>query len=345
MTPEPSDEFGKHENAGSDLREKSEYVGLAKCDDPKATEAEMLQHQEQPTIRTFWWWLIVLLWCFVIIILVFVLVKWGVPFFSEKVLYPFMNWQVTAFSSPVLAIELVASLALFPLFLIPSGPSMWLAGMSFDYGIGFVIIMGGTTIGMILTYLTGLLYRELTHQWLKRWPRIAAMIRLATEGSWSQQCLMVALVRISPFPYTIFNYAVSLTNIRFWPYLCGSIAGMIPDGFNYICSGRLMRTLADAQYSKDHKITGAIVYNIVTCVVAIVITVFFAVYVRRILNKVREEKISGKAEAEAVSASGNASSFMEKLSLEKPKQLLLSPLTLLSHDTLSMNKNTFKSFV
>lgn len=74
----------------------------------------------------------------------------------------------------------------------------------------------------------------MVQQWLKRWPKNAAMIRLAGEGSWFHQFQVVALFRVSPFPYTIFNYAVVVTNMRFWPYLCGSIAGMVPEAFIYI---------------------------------------------------------------------------------------------------------------
>lgn len=80
-----------------------------------------------------------------------------------QVLFPLMQWEATAFGRPVLAIVLIASLALFPVFLIPSGPSMWLAGMIFGYGLGFVIIMVGTTIGMVLPYWVGLLFRDRIH--------------------------------------------------------------------------------------------------------------------------------------------------------------------------------------
>ncbi|KAK3184765.1 hypothetical protein Dsin_032051 [Dipteronia sinensis] len=72
-------------------------------------------------------------------------------------------------------------------------------------------------------------------QWLKRWPQKAVMLRLAGEGSWFHQFRVVALFRVSPFPYTIFNYAIVVTSMRFWPYLCGSIAGMMPEAFIYIC--------------------------------------------------------------------------------------------------------------
>jgi len=74
-----------------------------------------------------------------------------------------MEWEATTFGRPVLALVLVASLALFPVFFIPSGPSMWLAGMTFGYGLGFVIIMVGTTIGMVLPYLIGLVFRDRIH--------------------------------------------------------------------------------------------------------------------------------------------------------------------------------------
>ena len=68
--------------------------------------------------------------------------------------------------------------------------------------------------------------------WLeKRWPRQIALIKLAGEGSWFQQFRVVALLRISPFPYALLNYAVTVTEMKFNPYICGSVVGMIPDVF------------------------------------------------------------------------------------------------------------------
>lgn len=192
--------------------------------------------------------------------------------------------ESTAFGRPVLALVLVASLALFPVFLIPSGPSMWLAGMIFGYGFGFVIIMVGTTIGMILPYLIGLPFRDRIHQWLNRWPKKAAMIGLVGEGSWFHQFKIVALFRISPFPYTLFNYAVVVTRMRVWPYFCGSIVGMIPEAFLYIYSGRLIRTLADVQYGNHHLTSVEVIYNVISFMIAIIVTIGFTVYAKRTLK-------------------------------------------------------------
>lgn len=91
MTSKPLEELEKHENLGHHSREKSEYVRLVISDEPRATEAEMLQPQAQSRIKFFWWWMKAFLWCFVIVILVLVLVKWGVPFVVEKVLRVFFT--------------------------------------------------------------------------------------------------------------------------------------------------------------------------------------------------------------------------------------------------------------
>ncbi|CAM0873390.1 unnamed protein product [Alopecurus aequalis] len=251
----------------------------------------------EPKSRQFIWWMKVLLGCFLLIVVSYIFVKFGVPFAFEKVLMPIMQWEASAFGRPVLALVLVASLALLPLILVPSGPSMWLAGMIFGYGWGFVIIMVGTTLGMVVSYWIGSLFRERLHTWLKRWPQQMALIKLAGEGNWFQQFRVVALFRISPFPYTIFNYAVTVTEIKFNPYLCGSVAGMIPEAFIYIYSGRLIRTLADVKYGNYKMTPVEITYNIISFIVAVVLTIAFTIYAKKALNEIEssDEQPTGLA--------------------------------------------------
>ncbi|XP_027916493.1 transmembrane protein 64-like [Vigna unguiculata] len=316
MTQESSEVLEKHAGSGSHARGNSEYVRLVIPDETRAVESEILLPRAESRLQSFWWWTKSSLWCVVIVLLAFILIRWGVPLFFKKAVYPFMAWEAAAFGRPVLALVLVASLALFPVFLIPSGPSMWLSGMIFGYGIGFAIIMFGTTVGMVLPYLIGLPFRDRIHRWLRRWPRNAAMIRLAGEGNWFHQFQVVALFRVSPFPYTIFNYAVVVTNMRFWPYLGGSVAGMVPEAFIYIYSGRLLKTLADAQYGRHHLTTVEIVYNIISFFSAIVTTIAFTVYAKRTLN---ELKLTGLNE-EVTSVSEKGCFELEKLPLERPKQ-------------------------
>ncbi|KAL3814583.1 hypothetical protein ACJIZ3_015851 [Penstemon smallii] len=307
MMPDSTEELQK--NTGGQVRDESdEYVRLVIPNEPRIHEHDTLESQTHSRKGSLAWWIKTIIWFSITLIVLLMFVKWGLPFLVEKVLFPFLHWEATAFARPVLALVLVGSLALFPVFLIPSGPSMWLAGMIFGYGLGFVIIMIGTTIGMILPYLIGLVFRERIHQWLKRWPQKAAMIRLAGEGSWFHQFRVVALFRVSPFPYTIFNYAIVVTSMRFWPYLCGSVTGMIPEAFIYIYSGRLIRTLADVQYGNHHLTLVEIIYNIISFVIAIITTVAFTVYAKRTLNDLKAVEASGE---------GNTNFELDKLPLEK----------------------------
>ncbi|KAL6650022.1 hypothetical protein ACP70R_014246 [Stipagrostis hirtigluma subsp. patula] len=273
-----------------------EYARLVTPAQHSASDVRAAISPEQPKSRSFIWWMKVLLGCFLLVLGCYIFVKWGVPFAFEKVLLPIMQWEASAFGHPVLAIVLVASLALFPIILVPSGPSMWLAGMIFGYGWGFLIIMVGTTIGMVVPYWIGSLFRERLHAWLTRWPQQIALIKLAGEGSWFQQFRVVALFRISPFPYTIFNYAVTVTEIKFSPYLCGSIAGMVPEAFIYIYSGRLIRTLADMKYGNYKMTPVEITYNIISFIIAIVLTIAFTVYAKRALNDIKGSDVICKEE-------------------------------------------------
>ncbi|OIT22480.1 PREDICTED: transmembrane protein 64-like isoform X2 [Nicotiana attenuata] len=295
MKPHSTDDLTKA-NADSESRiRESEYVRLVIRNEPRIAEADNLESQLPARKRSAVWCFKAMIWCSITVFVLVIFIKWGLPFLFEKVLIPFLQWESTAFGRPVLALVLVASLAFFPVVLLPSGPSMWLAGMIFGYGLGFVIITVGTTIGMILPCLIGLLFRDRIHQWLKRWPRQATLVRLAGEGSWFHQFRVVALFRVSPFPYTIFNYAVVVTSMSFWPYLCGSIAGMIPEAFIYIYSGRLIKTFADVQYGNIHLTPVEIVYNVSSFIIAIITTVVFTVYTKRTLDELeRAEDIEGE---------------------------------------------------
>ena len=73
-------------------------------------------------------------------------------------------------------------------------------------------------------------------------------------------------------------------------------------------SGRLLKTLADAQYGKHQLTTVEIVYNIISFIVAVVTTIAFTVYAKRALN---ELKIA-EANEEAASVSGSGTLEIEK---------------------------------
>lgn len=266
-------------------------------DDLEEFELLPLPISQRP--HPLWQWLKLTIIVLILLALAVVMFHWGVPFLLDKVIIPLLVWESKEFTRPVLAVVLVFSMAIFPIFLFPSGPSMWLTGMVFGYGLGFLIIMVGTTIGQTFPYWIG---RWALHNriqtWLQKYPKKAAVLQIAEQGGWVHQARTIALLRVSPFPYPLFNYAVTATKIKYAPYIAGSILGMIPEAFITIYSGKLLSTLAEAQNHKRAFTPVEIAYNAVGACVALTIAITGTLYGHRSLQ---ELELKEAAEREAKS--------------------------------------------
>lgn len=72
-----------------------------------------------------------------------------------QVILPVMEWEEHNLSRPLLAFVAVACMSLFPIVMLPTGPSMWLLGIVFNYFWGFCFIMIGAFFGQSLPYAFG----------------------------------------------------------------------------------------------------------------------------------------------------------------------------------------------
>ncbi|KAL8200869.1 hypothetical protein R6Q57_012208 [Mikania cordata] len=215
---------------------------------------------------------------------------WIGPCLMNKEVVPILNWETKTFKKPVLAVVILASIALFPSIFLPSTPSMWVAGMTFGYGFGFLLIIGGVIIGISIPYMFGSLFYNKIEEWLDRFPKKASILRLAGEGNWFNQFKAVILLRISPFPYVVYNYCAVATGVRFSPYLFGTLIGMIPEIFVAIYTGIMIRTLADTSSDKRMISVQQIVCMVVGFVLTVVTTVGVTVYAKRRLSKLQREE-------------------------------------------------------
>ncbi|KAH6755752.1 SNARE associated Golgi protein family [Perilla frutescens var. hirtella] len=190
----------------------------------------------------------------------------------------------------MIALIVFASLAIFPLLLIPSTPSMWVAGMTFGYGYGFLMIIGGVLIGASIPYFIGSLFYHRIHVWLERHPKRASIIRLAGEGNWFNQFRAVALIRVSPFPYVIYNYCAVATDVKYVPYLLGTV-GMLPEIFVALYTGILIKTLANASQDRQSLSVSQIVLNVIGFCITVAATIAVTLYAKRRLKELqtREE--------------------------------------------------------
>lgn len=251
---------------------------------PRNEESEVQLQLKNGKRGSLLWWMKVFSLCIVLGVAAAALVIFAGPLIIRKVVVPILDWETSTFSTPTLGLLLFASIAFFPAVFIPSSPSMWIGGMTFGYGYGFLLIMAGVSIGMSLPYFIGSSFRHKIQKWLEKWPNKSAIVRLAGEGDWFHQFRAVTLIRVSPFPYIVFNYTSVATNVQYCPYICGSMVGIVPDIFITIYSGRLLRNLADATGQGGFLSLQQVIYDVLGFSVALAATVAITIYAKRTLQ-------------------------------------------------------------
>ena len=142
-------------------------------------------------------------------------------------------WGVAAFC----LIYVVATLLLAP------GSVMSIAaGVAFGLW-GLPVVLFSATAGAGLAFLIA---RYLAHERvtaaLENHPRFKAVGHAIDEEGWK----VVGLVRLSPqIPFAVTNYFFGVTNVRFWPFLVTTLAGVAPASFIYVNLGAMGHIGAD----------------------------------------------------------------------------------------------------
>ncbi|KAL8064370.1 hypothetical protein ABFX02_01G084900 [Erythranthe guttata] len=237
-----------------------------------------------------WWWAKLVLVVLFVGVLGVVFFKWVGPFFMDKEIIPIIIWERKTFSTVILGLIVVGSLTIFPSFLLPSTPSMWIAGMTFGYGYGFLLIIGGMAIGVSIPYFIGSLFYHRIHVWLERYPKRASIVKLAGEGSCFNQFRAVALIRISPFPYVIYNYCAVATDVKYVPYLLGTLVGIVPEVFVALYTGILIKTLANASHEGRSLSAPQIVLNAIGFSITVIVTILITLYAKRRIKELQMQE-------------------------------------------------------
>lgn len=133
----------------------------------------------------------------------------------------------------------VAATVLF----IPGSLLTVAAGFLYGPLLGTALVSVASTCGAAAAFLVGrYLARPAIERRLAGNARFAAVdAALAREGP-----RIVLLLRLSPlFPFSLLNYGLSLTGVRFWPYVLSSWAGMLPGTVAYVALGGAGKAAAE----------------------------------------------------------------------------------------------------
>ncbi|ESQ55064.1 hypothetical protein EUTSA_v10025848mg [Eutrema salsugineum] len=271
--------------------EKGLFVKLSEGLENGQESEQDKEEREEIGSSPFWFWVKLALLLVFLAALAVVGFKWIGPLIMDKELIPIIKWEIRTFTHPVCGLLVFASVAIFPTILLPSTPSMWIAGMTFGYGYGFLLIISAVAVGVSLPYFIGHLFRHKIQGWLERYPGQAVVLRAAGEGNWFHQFRAVTLIRVSPFPYILYNYCSVATRVKYGPYITGSLLGMVPEVFVAIYTGNLVKTLAEASSAEKHGLSVTqVILNILGFLVTVATTILITKYAKRQLETMRKEE-------------------------------------------------------
>lgn len=125
--------------------------------------------------------------------------------------------------------------------LVPGSLLTLAGGALFGVGWGTLYVFAAAVLGSSLAFLIArYLARDAVERRLAGNPKLAAIDRaIASEGR-----RIVFLLRLSPaIPFSVLNYALGLTRVRFADTLAAAI-GMLPGTLLYVYSGKLIGDVA-----------------------------------------------------------------------------------------------------
>ncbi len=119
-----------------------------------------------------------------------------------------------------------------------------LAGVLFGIGWGLVTVSLASTTAAAIAFLIGrYIARDSVREQTRHYPTFGAVDRAIAEGGWK----IVLMLRLVPlFPFSIGNYLLGLTSVKFWGYVLASWIGMLPGTFVYVYLGNLGRVSVEA---------------------------------------------------------------------------------------------------
>ena len=143
---------------------------------------------------------------------------------------------------------------------------------------GSVYVSIGSTLGATAAFLVG---RYIARDWVAKKiegnEKFAAIDCAVEQEGWK----IVGLTRLSPvFPFSLLNYAFSLTKVRLWHYMLASWIGMMPATVMFVYIG----SLGKAVTKSNEKSPGQWTLIAAGLLATITVTVFVTKLARKALQ-------------------------------------------------------------
>lgn len=219
----------------------------------------------------------------------------ALPRIMDKAIYPAMEYVKTKWPKAATVALCAAGITLLPLLFIPFRVFIWVASYALGPGWAFLLVTICTTITMAAGFLIARRTRlhARCEKWFGSYSWFSTMMLAVKEAKpWR----VVLLLRLSPVPYTFFNYAAALSkDVTFWPYMLASIAGHAPDNAIHVFVGAGVASLGDLIRGKKQPTPGRIAAVAVPFAAAIICVIASIIYGKRALKQVKAQADAARA--------------------------------------------------
>ncbi len=120
------------------------------------------------------------------------------------------------------------------LFMLPLSPLGMAAGFFFGFGMGWLALWLGCSIGAGVNFLIA---RHFARERFAHWLNNHEKFRLIDDAIGREGWRIVILLRFVPIPFGLANYCYGLTPVRFWPYLMATCIAIIPPNSLFVWMG------------------------------------------------------------------------------------------------------------
>jgi uncharacterized membrane protein YdjX (TVP38/TMEM64 family) len=172
------------------------------------------------------------------------------------------------------------------IFLIPGSILTLGAGAIYGVVTGSILVSISSTLGATAAFLVG---RYIARNWVAKKIEGNTTFNAIDNAVAKEGWKIVGLSRLSPiFPFSLLNYAYSLTKVSLRDFVVASWIGMIPGTVMYVYIGSLAGDLATLSAESGDAPTSA---KWIINGIGFLATVLVTVYVTKIAKKALAEKI------------------------------------------------------
>jgi len=155
------------------------------------------------------------------------------------------------------------------------------AGAIFGVVKGTILVSLASTTAAAISFLLG---RFALRGWIVKKLAHRPAFRAIDEAVGREGWKMVLLLRLSPvFPFTLLNYGLGLTRIRFWPAMLASWVGMLPGTILYVYIASLAQVATGETTTAQKTLYG----------VGLLATLVMTVWITRIARRALAGKLDG----------------------------------------------------